>query len=158
VTVLDLDYHHGNGTQQIFYDRPDVQFVSLHGDPARSYPYHTGFAEECGTGPGLGSTMNLPLAAGMEDTEYLRVLDQALGAVSAFAPEMLVISLGLDTHLEDPISDLALSTSGLRAAGAAVAKLGLPTVVLQEGGYAIDLLGENARAWLDGLAGYEQRT
>lgn len=158
VTVLDLDYHHGNGTQQIFYDRADVQFVSLHGDPARSYPYHTGFAEECGTGPGLGSTMNLPLAAGVEDTEYLRVLDQALSAVSAFAPEMLVISLGLDTHLEDPISDLALSTGGLRAAGAAVATLGLPTVVLQEGGYAIDLLGENARAWLDGLAGYEQRT
>jgi acetoin utilization deacetylase AcuC-like enzyme len=157
ITVLDLDYHHGNGTQQIFYDRADVQFVSLHGDPARAYPYHTGFAEERGTGAGLGTTVNLPLAAEMQDTAYLAILDKALSAIAAFGPSMLVVSLGLDTHREDPISDLALSTEGLRAAGRAVAQLELPTVVLQEGGYAIDLLGDNARAWLDGLAGYDPR-
>jgi len=154
VTVLDVDYHHGNGTQQIFYDRGDVQFVSLHADPARAYPYHTGFTEERGTGAGLGATLNLPLGPGMEDHEYLKVLDQALHAVAAFRPSMLVVSLGLDTHREDPISDLALSTEGFLAAGSLVAQLGLPTVVLQEGGYAIDLLGENAKAWLNGLAGY----
>jgi acetoin utilization deacetylase AcuC-like enzyme len=92
----------------------------------------------------------------VEDIEYLEVLDQALSAIAAFGPSILVVSLGLDTHIDDPISDLALSTEGLRAAGAAVAQLGVPAVVLQEGGYAIDVLGDNARAWLDGLAGYEE--
>jgi acetoin utilization deacetylase AcuC-like enzyme len=154
VTVLDLDYHHGNGTQQIFYDRGDVQFVSLHADPDRAYPYHTGRSDECGTGNGLGHTVNFPLPAEVEDAEYLAVLNRALFAVNEFGPEILVVSLGLDTHFEDPISDFAISTEGLRAMGSAVAELGLPTVVLQEGGYAIDLLGINARSWLDGLAGY----
>jgi acetoin utilization deacetylase AcuC-like enzyme len=158
VTVLDLDYHHGNGTQQIFYGRGDVQFVSLHADPDRAYPYHTGRSEESGTGEGFGHTVNFPLPAGVEDIEYLAVLNQALHAVSAFGPELLVVSLGLDTHREDPISDFAISTEGLRSMGAMVAGLGLPTVVLQEGGYAIDLLGINARSWLDGLAGFQSGT
>jgi acetoin utilization deacetylase AcuC-like enzyme len=154
ITVLDLDYHHGNGTQQIFYDRADVQFVSLHANPERAYPYHTGYADELGTGSGLGTNLNFPLGAGVEDEEYVAVLDRALHAVSEFNPDLLVVSLGLDTHLEDPISDLALSTGGLYTAGAAVSQLGVPAVVLQEGGYAVDVLGLNARAWLNGLAGY----
>ena len=150
VAVLDVDYHHGNGTQQIFYERDDVAFVSLHGDPARAYPYHTGFTEETGSGRGRGSTTNLPLAVGTEDDGYLHALVQALDAVDDFDPAVVVVSLGLDTFGGDPICDLALTTEGFRRCGAAVAGRGRPLVVLQEGGYAGDALGANAVAWLTG--------
>ena len=153
VSVLDVDYHHGNGTQQIFYDRDDVQFVSLHGDPARAYPYHTGFADETGAGRGVGSTINVPLAAGVRPDHYLERLTEACDAIRAFDPSMLVVSLGVDTHEADPISDLALTTESFEWCGALVRELGLPTVVLQEGGYADDALGENVRRWLHGVAG-----
>lgn len=155
VSVLDVDYHHGNGTQQIFYDRPDVQYVSLHADPVRAYPYHTGFAEEQGTGRGAGFTANFPLPVGTDDRLYLETLERAIAAVSAFRPDILVVSLGLDTHADDPLGDFTVTTDGLAAAGAAIGALQLPTVVLQEGGYAIDGLGVNARTWLSALAGYE---
>jgi acetoin utilization deacetylase AcuC-like enzyme len=150
VTVLDVDYHHGNGTQQIFYERGDVQFVSLHGDPARAYPYLTGFADETGAGTGRGATLNVPLPERTPDDAYLDALGGALEAVDAFGPSLVVVSLGLDTYVEDPISDLALTADGFEACGRAVAGLGLPLVVLQEGGYADDALGENARRWLVG--------
>jgi len=152
VTVLDVDYHHGNGTQQIFYERDDVQYVSLHGDPARAYPYIVGFADECGAGRGRGHNINLPLAEGTNDADYLRVLDQARAAIDAFDPALIVVSLGLDTYCNDPISDLALTANGFEACGRAVAALDRPTVVLLEGGYDIDALGENVRRWLRGLA------
>lgn len=151
VTVLDVDYHHGNGTQQIFYDRDDVQFVSLHGDPARAYPYHTGFADETGAGKGLGSTFNLPLAAGVTDTDYVDRLADACERIEAFGPSMVVVSLGLDTFGGDPISDLALTGDGLYWSGRMVAQMGLPVVALQEGGYADEHLGANAVHWLHGL-------
>jgi acetoin utilization deacetylase AcuC-like enzyme len=150
VAVLDVDYHHGNGTQQIFYERDDVAFVSLHGDPRRAYPYHTGFAAETGAGRGSGSTTNIPLAAGTDDETYLGALDRALDAVDDFDPAIVVVSLGLDTFGGDPICDLALTTEGFHRCGAAVAALGRPLVVLQEGGYAGDALGANAVAWLTG--------
>jgi acetoin utilization deacetylase AcuC-like enzyme len=153
VSVLDVDYHHGNGTQQIFYDRADVQFVSLHGDPARAYPYLTGFDDEVGAGDGRGATSNFPLPEGMGDEQYLEVLRTACDEISAFGPEMVVVSLGLDTYVEDPIGDLGLTADGFEASGALVGSLGLRTVVLQEGGYAVDELGENARRWLHGIAG-----
>jgi len=153
VAVLDVDYHHGNGTQQIFYERDDVAFVSLHGDPVRAYPYHTGHADETGAGRGRGSTCNVPLAAGTDDDAYLVALDRALAAVEAASPDVVVVSLGLDTYVGDPMCDLALSTEGFARCGAAVAALGRPLVVLQEGGYADDALGANVAAWLTGAAG-----
>jgi acetoin utilization deacetylase AcuC-like enzyme len=94
VAVLDVDYHHGNGTQQIFYERDDVAFVSLHGDPTRAYPYHTGFADETGAGRGAGSTYNVPLPACTDDDAYLAALDRALATVDAFDPAVVVVSLG----------------------------------------------------------------
>jgi acetoin utilization deacetylase AcuC-like enzyme len=150
VAVLDVDYHHGNGTQQIFYDRADVAFVSLHGDPQRAYPYHTGFADETGAGHGRGSTWNYPLPAALDDDGYLAVLGDALDAIDRFDPAVVVVSLGLDTYGGDPICDLALSTDGFRRCGAAVAERDRPLVVLQEGGYAGDALGANVVAWLRG--------
>jgi acetoin utilization deacetylase AcuC-like enzyme len=150
VAVLDVDYHHGNGTQQIFYERDDVTFVSLHGDPARAYPYHTGYVDETGAGRGSGATTNVPLAEGLDDEAYLGALEQALDAVTAARPDLVVVSLGLDTYAGDPICDLAVTTEGFRRCGAAVAARGVPLVVLQEGGYADDALGANVVAWLDG--------
>ena len=153
VTVLDVDYHHGNGTQQLFYERDDVQFVSLHGDPVRAYPYHTGFAEETGSGAGAGSTLNLPLAERTAPETYLEYLDQACEAITRWSPSVLIVSLGVDTYEHDPISDLALTTEAFEQCGRRIAALGLPTVVVQEGGYADDQLGENVRRWLIGLDG-----
>ena len=151
VAVLDIDYHHGNGTQQIFYRRDDVQYVSLHGDPARAYPYVTGHADERGTGPGLGANLNLPLAAGTDDERYLRELSRAAEAISAFGAELVVVSLGVDTFHNDPISDLAVTTDGFREQGELIAQLALPTVVLQEGGYDVDAIGDNVLAFLLGV-------
>jgi acetoin utilization deacetylase AcuC-like enzyme len=153
VAVLDVDYHHGNGTQQIFYERDDVAFVSLHGDPARAYPYHTGFADETGAGRGAGSTRNVPLPAGTDDDAYLTALDRALEAVDAIDPAVVVVSLGVDTYGGDPMCDLALTTDGFGRCGRAVAALGRPLVVLQEGGYADDAIGANVTSWLLGAAG-----
>jgi acetoin utilization deacetylase AcuC-like enzyme len=152
VTVLDVDYHHGNGTQQIFYGRSEVQFVSLHGDPDRAYPYFTGFDDETGTGPGRGATLNLPLAAGCTDDEYLGVLAQALDAVAAFGPELLVVSLGVDTHGLDPLSDLAVTADAFAPCGRAVGRLAIPTVLVQEGGYHLPSLGATVTAFLTGVA------
>ncbi len=150
VTVLDVDYHHGNGTQQIFYDRDDVQFVSLHGDPLRAYPYHTGYADETGTGPGAGTNVNVPLAARTAPDAYLDRLGDVCEQVVGFGPAVVVVSLGVDTFEQDPISDLALTTDSFEACGRLVADMGLPMVVLQEGGYADDHLGENVSRWLLG--------
>jgi acetoin utilization deacetylase AcuC-like enzyme len=152
VTVLDVDYHHGNGTQEIFYERADVQFVSLHADPVRAYPFLTGHADETGAGAGAGTTLNIPLAARVDDAAYAVWLARALDAIRAFAPDVLVVSLGVDTFDGDPICDLALTRDGFARSGEMVGALGLPTVVVQEGGYALDELGANVRAWLTGLA------
>ena len=152
VTVLDVDYHHGNGTQQIFYQRDDVQYVSLHGDPARAYPYLSGFADETGAGRGAGWNRNVPLAAGTDDGTYLAALGAACDAVDAFGPGVVIVSLGVDTFHNDPISDLAVTTEGFRAQGELVAQLALPTVILQEGGYDVDAIGDNVRAFLLGVS------
>ena len=151
VTILDVDYHHGNGTQQIFYRRGDVQYLSLHGDPARAYPYVTGFAEETGSGRGAGANLNLPLPAGTDDDRYLQGLASAAEAIERFGPSVVIVSLGVDTFHNDPISDLAITTEGFRAQGELVAQLALPTVVLQEGGYDVDAIGDNVRQFLLGI-------
>jgi len=151
VTVLDVDYHHGNGTQQIFYDRDDVQYVSLHGDPARAYPYSIGFADETGSGRGFGYNSNHPLPMGANDDLFVGALSTACEQIAAFGPALLIVSLGLDTYITDPICDLAVTTPGMRRCGEVVRQLGLPTVVLQEGGYDVAALGANVHAWLSGL-------
>jgi acetoin utilization deacetylase AcuC-like enzyme len=148
VTVLDVDYHHGNGTQQIFYERDDVQFVSLHGNPNRAYPWFIGHEDEIGAGKGRGTNLNVVFEAEAEDDEYVDRLGIACASIAAFAPSMVIVSLGLDTYWNDPISDLALTTDGYRRCGEVVRQLGLPTVVLQEGGYDIEAIGRNVHAWL----------
>ena len=150
VAVLDVDYHHGNGTQEIFYDRDDVAYVSLHGDPNRAYPYGIGHADETGTGRGRGANLNVPLPARTDDDAYLAALAPALEKISRFGAQFLVVSLGLDTFVTDPICDLSLTTEGFARCGATVAGLGLPAVVLQEGGYDLEHLGANAVSWLAG--------
>jgi acetoin utilization deacetylase AcuC-like enzyme len=155
VAVLDVDYHHGNGTQQIFYDSAGVCYVSLHADPDRAFPYLTGRAAESGQGPGAGANHNFALAEGCGDEEYLAVLDAALDVIAASRAAGLVVSLGLDTYRLDPICDLGLTTEGFRRAGRQVERLGLPTVVVQEGGYYLPDLGINARAWLRGFLGLD---
>ena len=133
--------------------RDDVQYVSLHGDPARAYPYVTGFADECGAGRGTGANLNVPLAAGTDDDGYVHALEGALEAISAFGAGLVIVSLGVDTFHNDPISDLAITSEGFGRQGHAVAQLGLPTVVLQEGGYDVDAIGDNVRRFLLGVSG-----
>jgi len=155
VAILDVDYHHGNGTQQIFYERDDVLYVSLHGDPARAFPFFAGFAEEIGAGAGEGANLNLPLPLGCSNEEYLVNLDLGLEAIAAFGGSTLVVSLGIDTYGRDPICDLALTTEAYHEVGRRVAGLGRRVLVLQEGGYFVPHLGENVRNWLRGLEGRE---
>ena len=153
VAILDVDFHHGNGTQQIFWERGDVLYVSLHGDPAGgAYPYYSGFGTERGGGAGEGATLNLPLAPGTDGAAYLAALDEALDAVRAFEPDApLVVSLGFDTYHADPICDLAIRTEDYRVIGGRIAGVGLPAVALQEGGYAVEAIGANAVAFLGGF-------
>jgi acetoin utilization deacetylase AcuC-like enzyme len=153
VAILDVDYHHGNGTQQIFFARANVLYVSLHADPSREYPYFSGFADETGAADGLGTTLNIPLPAGVTDDQYLAALEPALARVAEFGGSTLVVSLGLDTYVEDPLCDFKLTTSVYHEVGRRVAALGRRLVVLQEGGYFLPRLGENARQWLLGAAG-----
>jgi len=152
VAILDVDYHHGNGTQQLFWERGDVLYVSLHGDPARAYPYYSGFADERGAGDGVGLTHNLPLPAQTGLDGYATALDEALSRIAAFDPDgPLVVSVGFDTFGRDPIGDFALRTADYAAIGGMVGELGVPMVALQEGGYAVDAIGANAVAFLSGL-------
>ncbi len=154
VAILDVDFHHGNGTQQIFWERSDVLYVSLHGDPRGIYPYYSGYATERGAGDGEGTTLNLPLAPGTDGDAYLAALNEGLNAIHAFdADAPLVISLGFDTYHADPICNLALRTNDYARIGRAIADLGAPAVALQEGGYAVDALGANAVAFLGALRG-----
>jgi acetoin utilization deacetylase AcuC-like enzyme len=153
IAILDLDYHHGNGTQQIFWRRSDVLYVSLHADPARTYPFFLGHADEIGEAPGERANLNLPLPVGTTDDQYLAVLDRALEAISATPGSIVIVSLGFDTYREDPLGDLALTTDGYLEIGRRVGSLGRRLVVLQEGGYHLPTLGANALAWLSGAAG-----
>jgi acetoin utilization deacetylase AcuC-like enzyme len=152
VAVLDLDVHHGNGTQHLFYDRPDVLTVSVHGDPAGLFPYFSGFADETGTGAGLGYNRNLSLPAGAGERQYQPALEAALEAVGGFRPAFLVVSLGLDAHEADPIGGLRLPTGAFGRMGATVRQLGVPAVVVQEGGYNLEVIGGCAAGFLGPLA------
>ena len=153
VAILDVDYHHGNGTQDIFYDRADVLFVSIHGDPRTEYPFYLGHADETGTGAGQGCNLNLPLAAGSNVAAWFDALEVACARVQRHRPDALVVSLGLDTFAGDPISQFALQRADFTHLGQRLARLGLPTALLLEGGYAAAELGDNAVAVLAGIEG-----
>jgi acetoin utilization deacetylase AcuC-like enzyme len=141
VAVLDLDVHHGNGTQHIFYERADVLTVSVHGDPAGLYPFFSGFADEIGAGAGLGCNANILLPPGTGPKEYRPALSRAMETVSRSKPTFLVLGLGTDTHESDPIGGFKLPTGFFREMGMAVRELGLPTVIIQEGGYNLEAIG-----------------
>ena len=153
VAILDVDVHHGNGTQQVFWRREDVLYVSLHADPVRLYPFFLGHADEVGEGPGAGANLNLPMALRADDATYLAALDRALERIADEPGSVLVVSLGFDTFHLDPIGDLALTTEGYHEMGRRVAALGRRLVILQEGGYHLPALGANARAGLRGAEG-----
>lgn len=151
VAILDVDLHHGNGTQGIFYARPDIMTVSVHVDPISFYPFFWGHVDERGEGPGLGYNFNLPLARKSGDAEFIDALGHALARIEAFAPEALVVALGLDAFEGDPFGGLEISTPGFARIAEAIARLGLPTVIVQEGGYLCDALGDNLTAFLTGF-------
>jgi acetoin utilization deacetylase AcuC-like enzyme len=153
VSILDVDYHHGNGTEQIFWRRGDVLYVSLHAHPDRQYPYFLGWEDEVGEGDGRGANLNLPLPAGLSNKGYLDALDLGLDRVASEPGSVMVVSLGFDTFGQDPIGDFALTTEVYHEVGRRAAAVGKKLVILQEGGYFLPALGENARAWLRGAEG-----
>ena len=150
VAILDVDYHHGNGTQDIFWESEDVLFASIHADPATDYPFFWGHADETGEGAGAGKTLNLPLRRGSGIAEYAPALETALEAVTAHGTDLLVLSFGADTYERDPISQFRLTTGDFATVGGRIAELGLPTSIVMEGGYAVGDLGGNVASFLSG--------
>jgi acetoin utilization deacetylase AcuC-like enzyme len=151
VGVLDVDVHHGNGTQGLFYERADVTFVSVHADPDAGFPFFSGRADETGRGAGAGFNLNLPLPPGTRDEGWLAAVATGAQTLRRFDPAALVVSLGFDAFEGDPSALLAVSTAGFRACGRTIGALGLPTLLVQEGGYAVDALGANLTAFLAGF-------
>jgi len=152
VAILDVDLHHGNGTQSIFYARNDVLTVSIHADPSRFYPFFWGYADERGEGEGEGCNLNLPLARGSGDQAFQQALALGLDRIEAIAPQALVIALGLDAFEGDPFGGLSISTRGFHDMAAMISgRLKLPTLLVQEGGYLCDELGENLSQFLQGF-------
>ena len=150
VAIVDIDAHHGNGTQEIFYERGDVHYFSLHVDPGEGwFPHWCGFAGETGAGPGEGANLNVPLAPGTGDSGYLAGLDKICAKVATLEPQFLVISLGVDSGASDPESPLQVSNDGFRDIGGRLAALSTPTVLIQEGGYDLRALGPDVMAVLD---------
>ncbi|QPC86179.1 histone deacetylase family protein [Mesorhizobium sp. NBSH29] len=153
VTILDIDYHHGNGTQEIFYERADVQVINLHGDPMNEYPFFLGHADEKGSGSGTGFNHNLPMPAGTAWEPWSAALDDACKRLAEFAPDIVVVSLGVDTFEKDPISQFKLKSVDYPKIGRKIAELGLPTLFVMEGGYAVEEIGVNAVGVLTGFEG-----
>lgn len=151
VAILDVDAHHGDGTQQIFYRRDDVLTISVHADPTDYYPFFTGYADERGNGPGEGFNLNLPLAHGAKGDAMEAAVDQAGKAIRDFGAEVLVVALGYDAHKDDPIGVLKLESSDFGTIGRKLKGFGLPTLVVQEGGYAIEAIGDCLDAFLGGF-------
>lgn len=153
VAILDIDYHHGNGTQAIFYDRPDVLVANLHGDPEVEYPYFLGRADERGAGEGEGFNLNYPLPWGTGFADWSEALEEACRQIARYAPEALVVSLGVDTYRGDPISQFRLDSPDYLRVGERIAGLGRPTLFVMEGGYAVEEIGLNAVNVLLGFEG-----
>ncbi|MCP4768474.1 MAG: histone deacetylase family protein [Gammaproteobacteria bacterium] len=154
VALLDVDFHHGNGSQSIFYDRSDVMFVSLHGDPMEAFPHFLGYADESGQGRGEGFNHNYPMGPGTSFKTWGEALADACRKIDNYAPDALVISLGVDTFEHDPISFFKLASDDFKRYGATIAALNLPTLFVMEGGYAVEEIGINA---VNVLEGYEGR-
>jgi acetoin utilization deacetylase AcuC-like enzyme len=148
VAILDIDVHHGNGTQGIFYARDDVLTVSIHADPANYFPFYTGYSDETGTAAGAGFNINMPLPEGTADASWLAAIDAALARIKAFRPRALVVALGFDASQDDPIGAFRITTDGFAAAAARIAAADLPTVLVQEGGYLCDALPLNLTRFL----------
>jgi len=148
VAVLDIDYHCGNGTQDIFYERNDVLTISIHADPDFEYPSYFGFANERGRGGGFGFHQNFPLPKGTDDQSYLATLDRALKLIREYKPAYLVVSAGMDIYADDPLGTIKVSTEGIGEIGKRIASLNLPTVIVMEGGYNNEALGTNITVFL----------
>jgi acetoin utilization deacetylase AcuC-like enzyme len=151
VAILDVDYHHGNGTQDIFYDNPNVFFASIHADPAVDYPHTTGYAEEIGRGAGVGTNLNIPLPHGTGDEAYFDALARAIRAIQDFGAQALVVSLGFDTYINDPMGAFMLTIPSYERMGRMIDAMNLPTAYIQEGGYAVDELGILATSFFKGV-------
>jgi len=156
VAVLDIDYHHGNGTQAIFWDEPRVLYASLHIDPNLDFPYFSGYRHETGGSQAPGSTLNLPLPPGTTSAHYLQALDSLLQTIRAFQPAALVVSLGFDPYQDDPLSSFRVEAGAYSAIGARIAFLNIPTVFVQEGGYAVEALPVLAENFLTGFLGSQE--
>ena len=154
---MDIDYHHGNGQQDIFYERSDVFTVSIHGDPDFAYPYFTGFSDEVGRGPGEGFNLNIALPEHQDGKQYRRALARAIEAIRVFDPKFLVVCLGLDPAKGDPTGTWSLGADGFTANGRMIGELNLPTLVVQEGGYRTRTLGINARCFFSGVLETQDR-
>ncbi len=151
VAILDIDFHHGNGTQSLFYDRPDALFVSLHGAPQETYPYYLGYADERGRGAGEGANFNYPMTAGTGYGAWAAALDDAIEKIRAWGAEALVVALGVAAFKEDPISFFKLECDDFTDASRRIGKLKLPTVFCMEGGYAVEAVGINTVNVLEGF-------
>jgi acetoin utilization deacetylase AcuC-like enzyme len=151
VAILDTDMHHGQGIQEIFYDRDDVLYVSIHGDPTNFYPVVAGFDDEIGTGAGKGYNLNLPMPHGSDETVFFERLNQAIRAIEAYQPDALVFCLGFDVYEHDPQAKVKVTTAGFEQLAKRVSQLKLPTVIVQEGGYHYDTLPDNLAAFFSGF-------
>ena len=153
IVILDTDMHHGQGIQEIFYDRSDVLYISIHGDPTNFYPVVTGFETERGEGEGFGYNINMPMPHGSSEDDFFAKLDEALAAIKLFQPDDLILALGFDIYKDDPQAKVSVSSEGFCKLSTHVRKLGLPTLVVQEGGYDLDTLSDNVRQFFKGLEG-----
>lgn len=153
VAILDVDFHHGNGTQAIFYDRADVMFCSLHGDPKDAFPHFLGYADETGNGAGAGFNHNYPMSPGTPYSTWGEALEDACKRITNYGPDAIVISLGVDTFEHDPISFFKLKSEDFQDYGKTIAKLNLPTLFVMEGGYAVKEIGINTVNVLTGFEG-----
>ena len=151
MAILDVDYHHGNGTQSIFYARSDVLFTSIHGHPEAEFPFFLGYEDEVGEGAGEGFNFNYPLAAGSDWSAWSLALAAACRQIAAYAPDALIVSLGVDTFKEDPISQFKLDSPDYLRMGEVIGALGLQTLFVMEGGYAVEEIGINAINVLQGF-------
>ena len=151
IFILDIDFHHGNGTQAIFYDRSDVFFVSLHGDPKDAFPHFLGHADEKGSGEGLGYNCNYPMPPGTPYDVWTKSLDDSISKIQNFSPDALIVSLGVDTYENDPISFFKLKSDDFFDVGRKIASINLPTLFVMEGGYAIKEIGLNTVNTLKGF-------
>jgi len=151
VAILDIDYHHGNGQQQIFYSRKDILTISIHGHPSFAYPYFSGYEDEKGDGDGLGYNINYPLSENIDGIIYRKTLEKALKKINAFAPDYLIVALGLDVAKGDPTGTWSLTAQDFYENGTLIGKLKLRTLVVQEGGYKTENIGINAKNFFRGM-------